>query len=324
MSTLPHAVPAPPGALGTGLALAAAGSIFFSAKAVVVKLAYRHGVDAATLIALRMLCAAPFFALAYAWASRGKAPLSRADHARLASIGLLGYYAASYMDFLGLQYVTAALERLILYLNPTIVLLLSALIFGRKLSRRDAIALALAYGGIIAAFWHDVSFEGGNAGLGAGLVFGSAVSYAIYLVWSGELVKRLGAIRLTAYAMLVSTAAVVVQFLVLNPISALAQPVPVYWLSLVNGLVCTVLPVFATMMAVERIGAGHTAMAAMLGPVATIVLAWIFLGEAVSAWQLAGTGLVLAGIFVLSRTSAARHAVVEMTGAPPTTSIGCR
>jgi drug/metabolite transporter (DMT)-like permease len=284
-----------------GLALAIVGSVFFSAKAVVVKLAYRHGVDAATLITLRMVCAAPFFALAYAWASRGRPRLTRRDHLRLIVIGIIGYYAASYLDFLGLEHITAGLERLILYLSPTIVLLLSVLFLKRRLTRVDALAVLLAYAGIVAVFWHDVAFDGGNAPLGAGLVFGSAVTYAVYLTWSGELVRRLGAIRLTSYAMLSSTVGVAAQFMVLNPLSALHQPLPVYWLSLVNGTLCTVLPVFATMMAVERIGAGNTSVASMVGPVSTIVLAWAFLGETVSGWQLTGTALTLAGVFVLSR-----------------------
>jgi drug/metabolite transporter (DMT)-like permease len=193
-----------------GLLLAMGGSVLFSAKAIVVKLAYRYGVDAATLIALRMVFSAPFFVLAWHQASRGRPPLARADHLRLVLIGLVGYYAASYLDFLGLQYVTAGLERLILYLNPTIVLLLSAAFLGRRLRRSDWLALVLAYAGIGFVFWHDVSFDGDGVMLGAALVFGSAVSYAIYLVLAGELVRRLGAIRLTAYAMLVSTVAVVI------------------------------------------------------------------------------------------------------------------
>lgn len=283
-----------------GLALAMAGSVLFSAKAIVVKLAYRYGVDAATLIMLRMALSAPFFAVAYVWSSRGKPPLERSDHLRLIAIGLLGYYAASYLDFLGLQYVTAGLERLILYLNPTIVLAVSALALGRKLTRTDWLALALAYGGIAAVVRHDVSFEGEGVALGAALVFASAICYALYLVMAGELVRRLGAIRLTSYAMLVSTLAVVVQFLVLNPVAALDQPPPVYWLSVVNAVFCTVVPVFAIMLAVERVGASHTSLATMIGPVSTIALAFAFLGETISAWQLAGTALVLAGIGVLS------------------------
>jgi drug/metabolite transporter (DMT)-like permease len=283
-----------------GMALAIAGSVLFSAKAIVVKLAYRYQVDPLTLIALRMLFAAPFFALSYWWVSRAAAPLRRQDHARLIVLGVLGYYLASYLDFLGLQYVSAALERLILFLNPTIVLLLSALFLGKRIRRLDVLALALAYAGILLAFVHDVRLEGGAIALGSAFVFAGAVCYALYLVISGELVKRLGAIRLTSYAMCVSTVAVLLNFVAVKPLAALVQPAPVYWLSLVNATLCTVLPVFAMMLAIERIGAGRASMAAMVGPVSTIALAIVFLGEPVSGWQLAGTVLVLAGVYVLT------------------------
>lgn len=283
----------------TGLALAIAGSVLFSAKAIVVKLAYRHGVDPTTLIALRMAFSVPFFALAYVITARGT-PLARADHARLILIGLLGYYAASYLDFLGLQYISAALERLILYLNPTLVLLMSVLVLGKKFAQRDWLALGVAYAGIVLALWHDVQAEGAQVPLGATLVFASAVCYAAYLVIAGEMVRRIGAIRLTSYAMVVSTVAVFAQFLLLKPWSALLQPAPVYWLSLINAVLCTVLPVFATMLAVERIGAGRASLAAMIGPVATIALAFVFLDESVSFWQIGGTLLVLLGIYFLS------------------------
>jgi drug/metabolite transporter (DMT)-like permease len=284
-----------------GLALAIVGSALFSGKAIVVKLAYRYGVDPTTLIALRMLFSAPFFVAVYLWSTRGAAPISRDDHLRLIVIGLLGYYAASYLSFLGLLYVSAALERLILYLNPTLVLLLSVLFLGKRLQRADFAALLLAYGGIVLVFWHELRLDGGGILVGSALVFGAAVCYAIYLVLSGELVRRIGAIRLTAYASMVSTLAVLAHFALLNPLAQLAQPVPVYWLSLINGFVCTVLPMFATMAAVERIGAGNTSLAAMVGPVATIGLAFVFLGEPISGSQLAGTALVLAGVFALSR-----------------------
>jgi drug/metabolite transporter (DMT)-like permease len=291
----------------TGLLLAALGSVLFSGKAIVVKLAYRHGVDAETLIALRMLFALPFFAAALWWTSRGAAPLAARDHLRLAIIGLLGYYAASYLDFLGLQYITAALERLILYLNPTIVLLMSALFLGRRILRLDWIALALSYAGIVFVFWHDVRVldaAGGQVALGSLLVFGSALCYAAYLVLSGELVARVGAIRLTAYAMCAATAGVLLQFALVRPLGNLAASAPVLWLSAFNGFFCTVLPVFATMLAVARIGAGNAALTAMVGPVSTIALGYIFLGEAITGWQLAGTVLVLAGVFVLSKKAA--------------------
>lgn len=281
-----------------------AGSVLFSAKAVVIKLAYRHGVDALTLLALRMLFAAPFFAVALAWSSRGRAPLTLREHARIVFLGVVGYYGASYFDFLGLQYVSAGLERLILYLYPTIVMLISVLFLRRRFTRNDALAMAVAYAGIMAAFWHDVRTGGANVPLGAMLVFASAITYALYLVFAGELVHRVGAIRLTAYAILVSTAAVLLQFALQNPLGSFDQPAAVYGLSAVNGFFCTVLPAFATMLAIERIGAGRTAMVAMIGPMSTIVMAWALLGEAFSGWGLVGTGMVLAGVLILSR---ARH-----------------
>lgn len=288
-------------AFAAGLTLAIVGSIMFSAKAIVIKLAYRHGVDAATLLALRMAFSVPFFVAALIWSSRGAAPLPLSDHARLILIGLLGYYAASYLDFLGLQYITAALERLILYLSPTFVVLLSALVLRKRFGRYEWGALALAYGGIVLVFWHDVRFEGGQVVLGSALVFAGAVCYAVYMIISGELVRRLGAIRLTAYAMCVSSVAVFAQFAVLNPLSALRQPPEVYWLSVLNAALCTVLPVFFTMLAIERIGASRASMASMIGPVSTIALAYLFLGEPVTIWQVAGTALVLGGIYVLTR-----------------------
>lgn len=295
-----------------GLALAVTGSVLFSAKAIVVKLAYRYQVDPLTLIALRMAFAAPFFAVSYRWASRGTTPLARADHAKLILLGVLGYYLASYLDFVGLQHVSAALERLILFLSPTIVLLLSAFFLAKRIRRLDWIALVLSYAGIVLAFWHDVRLEGGRIAFGSAMVFGSAVCYALYLVIGGELVKRLGAIRLTSYAMCVSSVAVLVHFAAAMPLSALVQPVPVYWLSLLNATLCTVLPVFATMLAIERIGAGRASMASMVGPVATIALAVVFLGEPVSGWQMAGTALVLAGVYVLT-LPAKRHAEAGST-----------
>jgi drug/metabolite transporter (DMT)-like permease len=292
----------------TGIALAIVGAVFFSGKAIVVKLAYRYGVDPITLIALRMAFALPFFAAAYAWTSRGARRLSGREHAQLILLGLLGYYAASYFDFMGLQYVTAALGRLILFLNPTIVLLISALALGKRFAPRDFVALALAYGGIVLVYFHEVRLDSDGLLLGSAFVFASAVCYAIYLVVSGELVRRIGAIRLTAYAMCVSTAAIFVHFAIANPIDALLQPEPVYGLSLINAVFCTVLPVFATMLAIERIGAGRTSLAAMIGPVTTIALAYLLLGEPVSHWQIAGTLLVLCGIYVLSRSAPDRIA----------------
>jgi drug/metabolite transporter (DMT)-like permease len=254
-----------------------------------------------------MLMSVPFFAAALWWASRGAPALKPREHVLLFVVGILGYYLASYFDFLGLQYISAALERLILYLNPTLVLLLSVLVLRRPVTRFDLLALLLSYGGILLVFWHDVRLEADGVVLGGVLLFGSAACYAVYLVLSGELVRKVGAIRLTAYAMCVATVGVFTQFAVMRPLASLAQPAPVLWLSLVNAVLCTVLPVFATMMAVARIGAGSVALAGMIGPVSTIALGYVFLGEPVSGSQLAGTALVLAGVFVQSRKAGAAN-----------------
>ncbi len=288
----------------TGLLMAVVGSIAFSGKAIIVKLAYRYGVDAVTLIMYRMLFALPMFVIMAWWASRGKAPLSRKDWLGVIGLGFCGYYLASFLDFLGLQYISASLERLILYLNPTIVLILGALLFKRKITRTQAIAMALSYGGVLLVFGHEVSFEGKNVLLGAALVFGSAVSYAIYLVYSGEMVKRLGSLRLVGLATSVACLFCIAQFLILNPMSAAVVAPQVIWLSILNATLCTAVPVLLVMMAIERIGAGLAAQTGMIGPMSTIAMGVIFLGEQLNTWIIGGTALVLLGVYWVSRSKA--------------------
>ena len=283
-----------------GLALAVAGAVLFSTKAVVAKLLYRYHIDAVTLIAFRMLFSLPVFAAVAIWKMRVGPPLSVSDRWRLVGLGLVGYYASSFLDFLGLQYITVGLERLILFLTPTFVLLISATVLKQRIGRLQWIALATAYAGILLVFVHDLR-GGGNVVLGSLLVLGSASTYAVYLLGSGEMVRRIGSLRLVAYAMCVSSAACIGQFFLLRPAELLIQPAPVYWLSLVNGLLCTVAPVFMTMTAVQRIGAGIASQAGMIGPVSTLFLGAVILSEPVTTWQLAGTALVLAGIYLLSR-----------------------
>ncbi|MGQ0700517.1 MAG: DMT family transporter [Panacagrimonas sp.] len=285
----------------TGLGLAALGAIFFSAKAIVAKLLYRHGIDAVTLIALRMLLAAPFFALAAAWTWRNAPRLSRGDLARIAGLGFIGYYGSSMLDFMGLQYITAGLERLILFLTPTFVLLLGIFVFKRRVTGGQWLAMGFAYAGIVLVFWHDVSLGSDKVVLGAGCVFGAAVLYAIYLLYSGELVQRIGTLRLVALAMSVSSVASIGQYALLRPISTLFEQEPSVWsLSFVNATLCTVLPVLLTMFGVARVGAGNAAQAGMIGPVSTLLLGWWLLGEPLTVLQLAGTALVMTGIFLLS------------------------
>ena len=288
-------------ALGPGLALAAAGSVAFSGKAIIVKLAYRHGVDAVTLIMYRMLFALPLFLALAWWAGRGKPPLARRDLATVAALGFTGYYLASFLDFAGLQYITASLERLILYLNPTIVLLLGWLVFGQRVTLRQALALAVSYAGVLLVYGHEARLGGGHGALGAALVFGSALSYAVYLVYSGKEVRRLGALRLTGWATSVACVLCIAQFLLLRPLSAAVVAPAVVWLSVLNAVACTFAPVLMVMMAIERIGATITAQTGMIGPLSTIAMGVLILGEPLNGWIVAGTALVLLGVWLLAR-----------------------
>lgn len=283
-----------------GLAIAIGGAVLFSTKAIVAKLLYRYQLDAVTVIAFRMLFSLPVFAAIALWSMRSAPPLRRGDAWRLVGLGLVGYYLSSFLDFLGLQYITVGLERLILFLTPTFVLLASAFWLKQRIGRRQWLSLLTAYGGIVLVFWHDLRGGGGNVALGSLLVLGSALAYAVYLLASGEMVKRLGSLRLVSYAMCVSSAACIGQFFLLRPAALLVQPLQVYGLSLVNGILCTVMPVFMTMVAVQRIGAGAASQAGMIGPVSTLFLGAVILSEPVTGWQLAGTALVLAGIYLLS------------------------
>ncbi|HEX2530290.1 MAG TPA: DMT family transporter [Burkholderiaceae bacterium] len=285
----------------SSLTLAIAGAVLFSAKAIVAKLIYRYQVDAVTLIAFRMLFSLPFFAAIALWKARTEAPLSSGEHIRIAVLGLLGYYLSSFLDFLGLQYLSAGLERLILFLTPSFVLLISFFFLKKSVGVLEWLALVTAYLGTILVFLHDARTGGTNVALGGAFVLASALSYAFYLLLSGEMVGRVGALRLVAYAMCVSSAACILQFFLVHPVSMLIQPAAVYGWSLVNAVLCTVVPVFLVMIAVERIGAATASQAGMIGPVSTLVLAAIILDEPITGIQLVGTALVLAGIYLLSK-----------------------
>jgi drug/metabolite transporter (DMT)-like permease len=293
---------------GWGLLLAAAGAVAFSGKAIIVKLAYRYGVDAVTLLMYRMLLALPLFLGLLLWTSRraqpAPVPLTRRDRIGVGWLGFTGYYAASFLDFWGLQYISASLERLILYLNPTLVLLLGWALFRRPIAARQVLAMALSYAGVLLVFGHEVRLDGKNTALGAALVLASAISYAVYLVYSGQMVQRLGAMRLVGLATTVACVLCLLQFALLRPWSAAWVPLPVLGLSALNAVLCTFAPVLMVMMAIERIGASLTAQVGMIGPLSTLVLGALVLGEPLNGWVLAGTALVLAGVLWVSRAPA--------------------
>lgn len=286
--------------------LAAAGSIAFSGKAIIVKLAYRYGVDAVTLLMYRMLFALPFFALMAWWAGRGKAALTRRDLVGIAGLGFTGYYLASFLDFWGLAYISASLERLILYLNPTLVLLLGWLMYGKRIQHRQAVGMVISYGGVLLVFGHEATLVGPQTALGTALVLASAISYAFYLSYSGQLVQRLGALRLAGWATTVACVLCIGQFLLVHPVSVATAVAPeVLWLSVLNATACTAVPVLMVMLAIERIGAGLTAQMGMIGPMSTLIMGVWILGEPFNVWIVLGTVLVLGGVYWVSRKSQA-------------------
>jgi drug/metabolite transporter (DMT)-like permease len=295
-----------PSNFAPGLLFAVLGAIAFSGKAIIVKLAYRHGVDAVTLIMLRMLFALPIFLVMAWWASRGKAPLAARDWAGVAGLGVLGYYLSSFLDFAGLAFISASLERLILYLNPTLVLLLGWMLYRKPVRRVQLAGMAVSYSGVLLVFGQEVGAFGREAAWGAVLVFASAVTYAVYLVYSGHMVQRLGSARLVGLATSVACLCCIAQFVVLRPVSSVFEVAPaVIWLSVLNAILCTAVPVLLVMMAIERIGPALSAQTGMVGPLSTILMGVLILGEPFTAWIAMGTVLVIAGIFVFTRAKVA-------------------
>jgi drug/metabolite transporter (DMT)-like permease len=288
-----------------GPACAVVGVLGFSFKSILMKLAYAaHPVDAITLLTLRMLYAAPMFAALAWWAGRGRdsVPIARADWRLLAVLGFIGYYLSSLLDFLGLQYISASLERLILFLYPTFVVLLSAWWLRTPITARAITALFLSYAGIALAFWHDLRITSDAAATlaGGGLVLGSAVLYAAYLVRAGDVIARLGSLRFVAWAMLASTVYVLAQFVLTRPLGALDVPLRVHSLALLMAVFSTVFPTFLIAESVRRMGANAASLVGALGPFFTIAFGALLLGEPVHQLQLAGAVLVLAGVLLVT------------------------
>lgn len=291
-----------------GIALAILAAFGFSFKAIFVKLAYAVApVEAVTLLTFRLSFALPVV-LWVGYATGRSAPaLARRDWGGLVGLGVLGYYGASILDFVGLQYISAALERLILFVYPTLTVLIGVLFMGKRLEKRQVGALLLSYAGIGLAFAHDLQVAGDIHAvlLGAAFVFGSALSYALYSAGTEIAVHRLGALRFAALGILVSTVATQLHFVLSQPFSALIQPVPVYVYSAAMALFSTVLPVFWQAAAIRHIGSARAVLIGTVGPILTIFFGWLLLSEPVSGPQLLGAALVVAGVLLVSRRSGA-------------------
>ncbi|ACT49476.1 MULTISPECIES: DMT family transporter [Methylovorus] len=289
-----------------GIAMVLLASVAVSSKAIIVKLAYVYPVDPATLIALRMAFSIPFFAALAWWSARqdSLATLSLRQWMAVLGLGAIGGYGPMWLDFAGLAYVSAGLERIILFLYPTMVLMFSALLFRQAIGRRELFALITGYAGVGLVVGHDIEFVHGTADatlMGAALVFASAVLYAAYLVLSGKLIPQVGASRFTAYTMLVATFTSGMHYAGSQHVVSWSQlPGEVYLLSLLMAVVATVLPAVLLNIGIQRLGSNRASLISSIGPVSTIFLAWVFLGEHITWLQLGGTALVMAGVLAVS------------------------
>ena len=288
--------------LGNGVFLGFLAAVLLAVKPVIIKIAYQYGPDATTLLALRMVMTVPFFILLLVIFERNKPNkmrLARADWIKVLFLGFTGYYAASFLDFVSLQYISVGLSRSIVYLNPAIVLLLSILLKQQKASLAQIGAMVTAYFGVVLVFWHEMHLGGDGLLIGTTLTLCSAVSYSVYLLLAGNLVERVGSLRLAAYSSGAATQMCLIQALVVNPSGLIHQPLEVYGLSLINATLCTVAPIVMVMLAIRRIGPSTVAQLGAIGPAATLFFSWILLGEPISILQVVGTLIVVLGIWLL-------------------------
>lgn len=285
-----------------GVTMALLGVILFSAKAVMVKLAYQYEVDAVSLLLLRMLFALPLY-LVIAFVKRPKDPVAMKPKIYLWIIGLgvVGYYLASLFDFLGLQFIKASLERIILFVYPTIVLLISRIFLKKLITKRQVLALGLTYVGVVLAFSLEFSLAGDGLLIGGGLIFLSAITYASYIAGSGWLIPKIGATVFTSYAMIVSCLCVLVHYSLVGDFNLTNYGMEVYGLGFAMAVLSTVIPSYLVSYAIKMIGAPSFAVVASFGPISTILLASYFLGESMHWAQWIGTVLVLVGVFFVTK-----------------------
>ncbi|MFT3680937.1 MAG: DMT family transporter [Ferruginibacter sp.] len=288
-----------------GFIIAFAGAVLFSTKAVIVKKAFADiKIDALSLLTLRMFCSLPFYLLAvYLTKNRERKPLTSKQWWHVLWLGIFGYYLSSLLDFEGLQFVTAGLERLILFLYPTFVVLINAFLFRQKIAPVQKLALVLTYAGIGIAYFGEMKVDFSNPDflLGSFLIFLCAVTYSIYLAGSGKLIPQIGATRFTTYAMLAATGGIFLQFIIRNNWNAFYRGgTSAVWLyGALLAIVATVIPSFMLSAAMKRIGTNNVAIISSIGPVSTIIQAHFILGEKMFAEQITGTILVIIGVLLI-------------------------
>ncbi|WP_010522915.1 DMT family transporter [Aquimarina agarivorans] len=286
----------------TGILFAIVGVVLFSAKAVMVKLAYDYHIDSVSLLLFRMIFALPFYILIAIWKKPQKPQhIKKKDYLWVFLFGFLGYYLASFFDFEGLWFIKAGLERIILFIYPTIVVILSWIFFRKKLSKKQLIAIFITYIGVIITFWNEIDTNSNNVFWGAFLIFLSAFTYASYLVGSGWLIPKFGVIPFTAYSMMVSTFCVFIHYSIVRDFDLFNYEMPVYVLGFCMAFFSTLIPSFLVSEAINRLGASVFSIVGSLGPVSTIILAYFFLEEEISFIQSLGMLVVISGVYFVSR-----------------------
>lgn len=292
-------------ATGLAFVLVFVGAIGYSSKAIFIKLAYLYGADSVSLVALRMAFSLPFFLIAAAYSQRQRKSsdfqLNQKQWAQIIVLGIMGYYIASLFDFWSLQYLTASLGRLILFTYPTLVLLLSAIFLRRRISWGEAAAVLLSYLGIALAFSQSVELAQGDFfWRGVALSFGSALAFAIYLMGSGEFLPKMGTLRYNSLTMSIACFAIIIHHGIQHHWALFDFPTPVYWYCFGMAMLATVLPSFMVAEGIRRLGAGPASIISSVGPISTIMLASVFLGESFGGWQWLGAVLVISGVLLLS------------------------
>lgn len=287
----------------SGALMVVLSAVCFSAKAIFAKLAYRYGADASTVLMLRAAFSLPFFAAAGLITSRrpGAAPLTRREQGQLVLLGSFGYYLAAWLDFRGLTLISAGLERLILFLYPTLVVLFNVARRGERVTRRVGLALLLCYGGVALVVWSDRLTGGANVALGSALVFLSAITYSGYIVYSQPLALRHDSTRITSWILVATSGCALGHFAAENQWERLSQPWQVYALGMATALIATVVPAFLLAAGMKRLGTSRASLIATVGPVSTLLMAYWALGEPITVVQVVGSGLVLVGVRLTSK-----------------------
>ncbi|MDY7396843.1 DMT family transporter [Aureibaculum sp. 2210JD6-5] len=281
--------------------IAVVGIVLFSAKAIMVKLAYQYNVSSLHLLLFRMLFSLPFYlTILYFLKSPSPEKIKRQDYIWLIFFGFIGYYLASYFDFLGLQYIKAGLERIILFIYPTLVLVIGRIFLKEKISAKQIVAILITYFGVIVTFSGELQYNGDHVLLGGFLIFLSALTYASYLVGSGWLIPKFGVLRFTSYAMIVSSICVIIHYLIVDRTSIFDYTYQVYVLGLMMAVLSTLIPSFLVSLAIKKIGASNFSIIGSIGPISTIILAYIFLDERLTLLQLIGAVIVIIGITFVS------------------------